>query len=74
MKLNRKEFQKTILFFLLFFALTTFFYISLLAIKGESIWKNQYQKPAGAALKVSKDDQKSTEWTNRLLFFYRDGE
>jgi hypothetical protein len=74
MKLNRKQYQKTALFFFLFIGLITFFYIGLLYMKGEAIWKNQYQKPIGDAQKVSKDDQKSAEWTNRLLFFYRDGE
>ncbi|AJH80050.1 YqzK family protein [Heyndrickxia coagulans] len=59
--------------FILFLCCTLLFYFSLLWVNQEYESYHRYEKPKGAAVKVSAGDHKPA-WAERLLLFYMDGE
>jgi hypothetical protein len=60
--------------FLLFTGCTILFYYSIVWINQEYENYHRYDEPEGSAVKVSTLEQHRSDWLERLLFFYRDGE
>jgi hypothetical protein len=60
--------------FILFTGCTILFYYSIVWINQEYENYHRYDEPEGSAVKVSTSEQQSSDWLERLLFFYRDGE
>jgi hypothetical protein len=60
--------------FLLFTGCTILFYYSIVWINREYENYHRYDEPQGSAVKVSTIEKPQSEWLDRLLFFYRDGE
>ncbi|KXG11150.1 hypothetical protein AT864_00233 [Anoxybacillus sp. P3H1B] len=60
--------------FVLFTSCTLLFYYSLVWFYREYENYHRYNEPQGSAVKVSTTESVSTDWVERLIFFYRDGE
>ncbi|MFD2679579.1 YqzK family protein [Bacillus seohaeanensis] len=65
----------TIKVFILFTGSTVLFYYGIMWINEEYENYHRYDKPEGAAIKVSSSvTEKENSWYDRLLFFYMNGE
>ncbi|GER66085.1 putative membrane protein YqzK [Weizmannia acidilactici] len=60
--------------FILFLCCTLLFYFTLLWVNQEYENYHRYEKPKGAAVKVSAAAKDEPAWVQRLLLFYMDGE
>ncbi|MED1204943.1 YqzK family protein [Heyndrickxia acidicola] len=60
--------------FILFTGCTLLFYYGIMWVNQEYEGYHQYDKPSGAAVKVSTEPQENQNWFNRLLLYYSDGE
>jgi hypothetical protein len=69
-----KIFFQMLKVFLLFTGCTILFYYSIVWINQEYENYHRYDEPEGSAVKVSTTEQQQSDWFERLLFFYRDGE
>ncbi|WP_027407676.1 YqzK family protein [Anoxybacteroides tepidamans] len=60
--------------FILFTGCTLLFYYSLIWFHQEYENYHRYDEPQGSAVKVSTIEKPSTDWLERFILFYRDGE
>ncbi|WP_018660528.1 YqzK family protein [Heyndrickxia acidiproducens] len=60
--------------FILFSGFTLLFYFAIMWVNQEYESYHRYQKPKGAAVKVSAESPEQPAWVQRLLLFYLDGE
>ncbi|GGJ79818.1 Fe2+ transport system protein B [Anoxybacillus voinovskiensis] len=60
--------------FVLFTGCTILFYYSLIWFHREYENYHRYDEPQGSAVKVSTTETTSTDWLERFILFYRDGE
>ncbi|MBS4173345.1 YqzK family protein [Bacillus sp. FJAT-49736] len=67
-------FFKTLKVFILFTGCTLLFYYGIMWVNQEYENYHRYDEPKGTAIKVNSTNQKDSNWINRLLLFYLDGE
>ncbi|MBB5326299.1 Fe2+ transport system protein B [Anoxybacillus tepidamans] len=60
--------------FVLFTGCTILFYYSLIWFHREYENYHRYDEPQGSAVKASTTETISTDWLERFILFYRDGE
>ncbi|KHF27471.1 hypothetical protein JV16_00840 [Anoxybacillus ayderensis] len=60
--------------FLLFTGCTILFYYSIVWMSEEYNYYRRYDEPIGSAVKVSTTERQETNWLDRLLLFYQNGE
>ncbi|HZG70019.1 MAG TPA: YqzK family protein [Chondromyces sp.] len=70
-----KVFWKTFKVFILFTGSTLLFYYGIVWINKEYEDYHRYEEPEGPAVKVVQQvHEEETDWVERLLLFYLDGE
>jgi len=67
-------FFKTLKVFILFTGCTLLFYYGIMWVNQEYENYHRYDEPKGTAIKVNSTNTKDSNWVDRLLLFYLDGE
>ncbi|MGV3464322.1 MAG: YqzK family protein [Heyndrickxia sp.] len=67
-------FFRTLKVFILFTGCTLLFYYGIMWVNQEYENYHRYDEPKGTAIKVNSTNNKDSNWVDRLLLFYLDGE
>jgi hypothetical protein len=65
---------RTMKVFILFIGCTLLFYYGIMWVNQEYEGYHRYDEPKGTAIKVNSTNKKDSNWVDRLLLFYLDGE